>query len=618
MRLVVVAVLMGSVLGTARPAEVQEAPKPPELREAVDILRDAFEKDYLAAETDTKGKRALARKLFDGAPRRKTATMRYASYEEARRIAAAGGDVQLALEALAALTTNFKNTPPDLSTDTFKRLAAADLAPDVAAELLARTTEATDAALERQDFTLAVALGQLLVTAAKKAEDPDALIEARRSLTRLEALAFASTVIKTKPEDPTANEALGRYWALTRGRWDLGLKHLAKSSNKELAGAAASDLRNPNSVQGCTAVADAWYKLAKEHTGVEHARLIERAWEWYSAAGSMAAPGESAAVERLKEIEKAHPALFTQKSEGHTEGVAGVAGTPDGALLVSVSNDKSVRLWDAATGKPVEVLQGHTAWVGSVVITPDGTRAITAGGGSKGSDDAPCEIRVWDLKTQKELMKLEGHTVAVRGLALTDGGKTLISGGGDQTCRAWDLSSGKELRRYGTEKDSVESVAVTADGKYVLLGTDVGTVIVYDAKTGAVVSRFTGHPRDVVYTVTTTPDGKTALSGGRERVFRAWDIATGKELRTFSGHGETIYQLGLSRDGRYVLSASADMTARVWDVATGKELRKLSGHTAAVQGACFSPDGRCVFTASWDRTVRRWRLPIFPTARMVD
>jgi WD40 repeat protein len=609
---IVVAVFAVAVVGSA-PADEPEAPKAAELKEAVDTLKDAFEKDYRAAETDAKAKRTLARKLFDGAPKRKTVAMQYASYDEARRLAATGGDTKLAVEAVAALA-KFRNAPPDLATDTFKLLAVADLSPESATDLLALATDATDAALAREDFPGAVALGQLLVGAAKKVEDPDVLIDARKLLARLEALASATAVIKTKPDDPAANEALGRYWAFTRGRWEIGLKHLVKSSNKELATVAKDDLRNPLAGAGRTAIADAWYKLAKSHTGAEHRGLIDRAWLWYAAAAST---GDGEAAKRAAEIEKKYPDLFSQTFRGHTEGAAGIAVTPNGNTLVSISNDKTVRLWDGATGKLVKTLEGHTGWVGSIVLTPDGTRAITAGGNSKGGAEPPCEIIVWDLKTQAEAMRLEGHTVSVRGLALTGDGKTLISGGGDRTCRAWDLTTGKETKRYGGEKDAIESVAVTPDGKFVLIGTEVGVITVHDAKTGEVVSTFDKHAGGIVFAIVTTNDGKTALSGAREKDFRAWDIATGKELKVFTGHGDQVYQVALSRDGKFVVSASADATVRVWDFKSGKELKKFTGHaTSAVQGACFSPEGRFVYSASWDKTVRKWRLPLVPAPKV--
>jgi hypothetical protein len=589
-----------AVVGAAA-AQEQAAPTPQELKEAVETLKDVYETDYKNAEKDAKAKKALAKKLFEGAPKRKTAAMRYASYDEARRLAAGAGDAKMAI-----LTTKFKGTPPTLAGDTLKLLGDADLTPEAATGLLTLAAEGANAALEREDYAGAVALAKLLVAASKKSEDPDQLADAKKFLTKVETLKTAVDTVKTKPDDPAANESLGQYWTFTRGRWDVGLKYLAKGTNKDLAAAAAKDVANPRTAKERTATADAWYKLAKDYKGTEHRRMIDRAWNWYSAALSVAGGDEDLKpTERIKEIEKNYPELFDQTLTGHTGAVANVAVTPDGRTLVSVGNDNSVRLWDVATGKLQKTLEGHTGWVGSVVLTPDGTFAVTAGGDNS--------IRVWDIKAAKEVKKLEGHTVAIRGLALTADGKTLISGASDKTCRAWDLASGKEAKRYGEEKESVESVAVTPDGKFVLAGNDVGIITVYDAKSGAVKCKYDKHDGTMIYTIITTGDGKTAYSGARDKDIHVWDVATGKEIRRIKGHTEQVYQLALSNDGKHLASAGYDKTVRVWDPATGKELKKFEGHTDGVQGVCFTPDGRFIFSASWDKTIRKWRLPAFPT-----
>lgn len=601
-RAVATALFAVAVVGLAPAADPPAAPSAADIKEATEALRDVFENDFKGAETDPKAKKELARKLFDLAPKRKTAAMQYACLDEARKLAAAGGDAKLAFAALALLAGRPAEGAGDLVADTLKRLGESELAPADASTLLAHANEAATAALEREDYAGAVVFGKLAVAAAKKTEDPDLVVDARRSLARAEALKSAVETIAKEPNNAAANDTLGRYWALARGRWDTGLKYLAKSSNKELAAAAALDLANPKGAKDRTAVGEAWHKLAKGFTGAEQRRAIDRAAEWYTAALTVATGDEDLKPgERLKEIERAHPDLFNLTLQGHTGAVAAVVLTPDGKTLVSVGNDHSVRLWDAATGAPRKTLDGHTSWVGSAVVTPDGAKLVTAGGDNV--------IRVWDLKTGTQIAKMEGHAVAIRGLALTADGKTLISGGSDKTCRAWDLATAKELRRYGGGKDSIESVAVTPDGKHVLAGTDSGAVTVYDAKTGEVVSKFDKHAGTMVYTIAVTADGKTALSGARDKVVRVWEVATGKELKTFEGHTEQVYQIALSPNGKQLASASYDKTLRVWDVATGKELKKFEGHTDGVQGACFAADGRFVFSASWDKTVRKWRVP---------
>ena len=91
-----------------------------------------------------------------------------------------------------------------------------------------------------------------------------------------------------------------------------------------------------------------------------------------------------------------------QKLEGHTGSVRSVAFSPDGQLLASGSGDKTVRLWNPATGEQLQKLKGHTDWVRSVAFSPDGQLLAS------GSDDET--VRLWNPATGEQLQKLEGHT----------------------------------------------------------------------------------------------------------------------------------------------------------------------------------------------------------------
>ena len=86
-----------------------------------------------------------------------------------------------------------------------------------------------------------------------------------------------------------------------------------------------------------------------------------------------------------------------------TDAVSSAAFSPDGKRIVTASADKTARLWDAETGKPIgEPLTGHKDAVLSAAFSPDGKRIVTA------SDDKTA--RLWDAETGKPIGEpLTGH-----------------------------------------------------------------------------------------------------------------------------------------------------------------------------------------------------------------
>src|SRR5271157_1461784 len=283
--------------------------------------------------------------------------------------------------------------------------------------------------------------------------------------------------------------------------------------------------------------------------------------------------------------------------QGHTAQVNSAAFSPDGKRGVTASNDKTARVWDAATGKPVTTLHGHTAKVNSAAFSPDGRRVVTAA-----YDDT---ARVWHADSGKTLAYLQGHTGWLNTAAFSPDGKRVVTASEDKTARVWDADSGKALASLQGHTQLVRTAAFSPDGKRVVTASEDKTARVWDADSGKTLAILQGHTAAVV-SAAFSPDGRRVVTASFDSTARVWDADSGKPVTTLQGHTSGVYTAAFSPDGRRVVTASLDKTARVWDAATGKPVTTLQGDTSGVNTAAFSPDGKRVVTAAYGSTARVW------------
>ncbi len=128
------------------------------------------------------------------------------------------------------------------------------------------------------------------------------------------------------------------------------------------------------------------------------------------------------------------------KSEVHTGAVTALAFSPPASeLLASGSADKTVLVSDLserATGRPVHRLKGHAGAVTALAFSPDG-KTLASGGADK-------TVRLWDSATGKEVRVIEGKDV-IGSLSYSADGRTLTAKEGAKGSRAWDPTTGKEV-----------------------------------------------------------------------------------------------------------------------------------------------------------------------------
>jgi RNA polymerase sigma factor (sigma-70 family) len=284
-----------------------------------------------------------------------------------------------------------------------------------------------------------------------------------------------------------------------------------------------------------------------------------------------------------------------------------VAFSPDGKILASGDNSNRVVLWDRNTGNSLRELQLHDReGIGqALAFAPDGK--TLASGGKK--------IVLWDVATGKELRRLQGQQDDVFSVAFSPDGKQIASGAGDKTIRLWDAATGKELRRLDVLEGVVLSVTFSPDGKLLASGSADKTAQVWDADTGKEIRKLQVSDK-YVRSVSFSPDGKTlaVASGeygtgtyfvmtGRVMLF---DVGTGESLRQLSGDRLAFESVTFSPDGKTVAAAGGhDAKLHLWDTATGKELHR-AGHESSIDSTVFSADGRTIVTSGWNEKIRFW------------
>jgi serine/threonine protein kinase len=291
----------------------------------------------------------------------------------------------------------------------------------------------------------------------------------------------------------------------------------------------------------------------------------------------------------------------------HTAPVGCAAFSPDGSLLATASEDRSVRLWSGDDGRCVgelpEVLPGQElgpVWVGFV----DARTLATAGRESV--------IRLWDLPSRTQRAVLTGHVREVQAAAVSADGSTLVSAGLDQTVIVWDVATRRPRRKLDIAAQDGRphppvSAALSPDGAMVAVGLMSGAILTWDLDTGhrlTVTERLGGGHKRRAWGLAFTPDG-TIISGGHDGMIRLWDDGPPAARSIITG--SPVWSLSVSPDGRMLASAGQDGTVRLWSLPGGLPLRTLRGHSDKAVSVASGPDGRRLASAGFDRTARLWR-----------
>ena len=232
-----------------------------------------------------------------------------------------------------------------------------------------------------------------------------------------------------------------------------------------------------------------------------------------------------------------------------------VAGRVVRAGLVAIVVSVPIALARADVFAEMFVQVGHTGLVANIAFSPDG-RSLASVGGSWSGDRS---VKIWEVASGRELRTLtrNGGWIAMS----PDG--ALASQSDDDTIRFWELRSGRELSAIASPK-SGGPIALSPDGRIIAAGRGRGAIDLWNVERKRKIGTLNGDQFAVF-----SPDGRILATGTSnssgyvEFGIALWDVVTGAKLRTLTGHTSNVNAVAFAPNGRLLASGSSDSTVQL-------------------------------------------------------
>ncbi len=285
---------------------------------------------------------------------------------------------------------------------------------------------------------------------------------------------------------------------------------------------------------------------------------------------------------------------------GHTRPIWSVAFAPDGQTLATGSDDTTLRLWDAATGRQKAELPERGSAVLSVAFAHSGKFLLSGGGDGV--------LRVWDFAARTEQKDLAFPNGNLRRMTLSPDDGTVAVASGSQSVELWDLAGRTVRHKLTGHHGTILAIAFAPDGKTLATGDTSGRIRLWNTTDGNEEADFEADPLGV-RALAFAPDGQTLASvGSGDKDVKLWQVATRQQSATIAGIENGPLNVTFSPDGRLLASGSRGGTVKIWELSTGQTLATLDAHQGSVWAVAFSPDGRTLATVGEDRLGKLWDL----------
>jgi len=289
---------------------------------------------------------------------------------------------------------------------------------------------------------------------------------------------------------------------------------------------------------------------------------------------------------------------------GHLGWVRACAVEPGNEWFVTGSADRTIKIWDLASGSLKLTLTGHINTVTAMAVSARSPYMFSASLDKK--------VLCWDLETNKVIRSYHGHLNGVYSLALHPTLDVLVSGGRDSCARVWDIRTKSQVRVLGGHNSTVGDIIAQSVEPQIVTGSHDSTIKCWDLATGKCSAHLTNHKKSVRALVA-HPTEYTFASGSADNI-KVWKCPEARFLRNVSGHNAIINTLAVNHDN--VLVSGADNgSIQFHDWKTGYTFQEEQtiaqpgslDSEAGVFKIVFDKTGSRMITCEADKTIKIWK-----------
>ena len=289
---------------------------------------------------------------------------------------------------------------------------------------------------------------------------------------------------------------------------------------------------------------------------------------------------------------------------GHTGWVRCCAVDASNEWFATGSADRTIIVWDLASGTRKVTLTGHIATIRDVVISSRQPYLF-----SVGEDKL---VKCWDLETNQVVRSYHGHLNGVYCAALHPTIDVLMTGGRDASVRVWDIRTKAEAMILTGHKNTIGSILTQGTDPQVVSGSYDSTIRLWDLAAGKTDVILTNHKK-AVRALAAHPTEYSFISASADNT-KQWQFPLGRFVRNFSGQRSIVNSLAVNSDG-VAVSGGDDGSLYMWDWKTGHNFQKLQTipqpgsleSEAGIFCTQFDHTGSRLITCEADKSIKIWR-----------